>query len=55
MKRRIKEITDSNGVTRYVVQFRFLFIWINERRFFEFDAAKSFKDYKPDVTVKYHK
>ena len=55
MKRRIKEITDSNGVTRYVVQFRFLFIWMTEKVFFDFYEAYSFRVYKHTVKVKYHK
>ena len=55
MKRRIKEVTDSNGITKYIVQFRFLFKWITDQTFFNFDMAKACMDYKSEVKVKYHK
>ena len=53
MKRRIIERTDSNGVTKYEVQYKFIF-WFYECTLYDLESAKKYVSYNPAVETKIH-
>jgi hypothetical protein len=54
MKKRIKEVVDSRGDSKFTVQEKWLFWWINDVTFFKFEDAHKYVTYKPKMSVIIH-
>jgi hypothetical protein len=56
MKKRIKEVIDSNGISKFYIQEKFI-LWWTPRRYPTFtskEKAEEWMNYRPEYIVKFH-
>lgn len=55
MKKRIKEVIDSNGISKFYVQEKFIVWWTHTYpTFMSKEKAEEWMNYKPECVVKFH-